>query len=70
MNLVRTLRRSKEISQYELERRTRIAQSSLSLIERGYKEPTLKMKRRISKALGCELIDVFPEIEKIKGGKQ
>ncbi len=66
MNQVRALRRSKDISQHELSRRTKIAQSSLTLIERGYKNPTLKMMKRISKALGSELREVFPEIEKNK----
>jgi len=69
MNQVRALRRSKDISQYELSRRTKIPQSTLSLIERFYKIPNAKMKRRISTALGCELRKAFPVIIKTKGGE-
>ncbi len=64
MNKVRVIRRSKDLSQYELSGRTRIPQSTLSLIERFYKNPSQKMKRKISSALGCELSKVFPEKEK------
>ena len=60
VNSLRGIRRSMEMSQYELSRKTQIPQSTLSLIERFYKEPSLKMKRNISRALDCQVEDVFP----------
>ena len=60
MSNLRKIRRTQEVSQYELSRKTQIPQSTLSLIERGYKEPSLKMKKKISIALGCKIERVFP----------
>jgi len=61
MNNVRRIRRKKDMTQYELSKKTRIAQSSLSLIERLYKHPNRKMKKRISRTLGYPIKKVFPE---------
>lgn len=61
MNYVRRIRRDKEMTQYELSKKTKISQSSLSLIERFYKQPNHKMKKKISRALSYPIEDIFPE---------
>ena len=66
MNNLRSIRREQEMSQNELGRRTKIAQSVLSLIERGYQEPSKEMKRKISIALGYKIEKVFPVQESKK----
>ena len=60
MNNLRSLRRLKDKTQYELWRKTGIPQSSLSLIEREFMEPNKAMKKKISRALGCTVEEVFP----------
>ena len=67
MNKIRSVRRQKNLTQYDLCKKTKIPQSSLSLIERFYKEPTLKMKKRIAKALDSELHDLFPTTKHSEG---
>ena len=64
MNNVRRIRRQKDMTQYDLSKKTRIPQSSLSLIERLYKHPNRKMKKRISRTLGYPIKNVFPEYVK------
>jgi transcriptional regulator with XRE-family HTH domain len=61
MNNLRKIRRLKDITQYELCQKAGIAQSSLSLIERGYRNPDRKMKKRLSSALKCRIDELFPE---------
>ena len=61
MNHVRRIRRDRDMTQYELSKRTQIPQFSLSLIERFFKKPSLKMMRKISSALGCPIKEIFPE---------
>ena len=64
MNNLRRIRRLKEITQYELSIKTQIPQSVLSLVERFYKKPSLKMKRKVSKALGSKIEEIFPDENK------
>lgn len=61
MNNLRRIRRLKDFTQYELSRKTQIPQSTLSLIERGYQLPSLKMQRKISRVLRCKVEKVFPD---------
>jgi len=60
MNNLRKIRRLKDMSQYELGRRTKLAQSVLSLIENGFKDPDKRMKTQLSRALECTVEEVFP----------
>lgn len=60
MNTVRSIRRLKDLTQYDLWKKTRIPQSSISLIERGFISPNEKSKKKISKALGVRIEEVFP----------
>jgi len=64
MNYVRIIRRLKDMTQYELSNKTQIPQSSLSLIERFYKQPNHKMKKKISRALGSPIEEIFPQKNK------
>ncbi|WP_129408058.1 helix-turn-helix transcriptional regulator [Marinitoga lauensis] len=60
-NRIRELRKSKRLTTVELANIAEISQSYLSELEQGLKTPTIPIARRIAKALGCELNDVFPE---------
>ena len=60
MNNIRRVRRHKDITQHELSRRTTIPQSSLSLIERYYMQPTELHKEAIAKALNVKKSQLFP----------
>lgn len=61
MNL-KILRTVKNVNQYELNRRTGIPQSKISLIERGYVEPNENEKAAVANALevGIEEIEWGP----------
>ncbi len=56
-----------ELSIYDLSQNTGIDPSKISLIERGYKAPSADEKRKIAKALNCDVTDIFPE-EKVGNG--
>jgi DNA-binding XRE family transcriptional regulator len=60
MSNFRSLRRLKNITQYQLWRKTGIPQSSISLIEREFIKPNKAIKKKISRALGCTVEEVFP----------
>jgi DNA-binding XRE family transcriptional regulator len=60
MNNVRRTRRDRELSQYQIARDAEISQATLSLVERGFKDPSKETKRRIAKALKCRVSEVFP----------
>ena len=64
MNHVRRIRRLEDMTQYDLSRKTKISQSSLSLIERFYKQPNHKIKKKISRALSYPIEEIFPEKNK------
>ncbi len=61
MNNLRKMRREKEITQYELELRTGIHQSYLSIMEKGYRKPSLSQMSLIAKGLNCDVKEVFPD---------
>ena len=63
-NRVREERLRRKWSQTELGWRTRTAQSTLSLIENGKTTVYAGWKRRIARAFGCAVDDVFPPEEK------
>ncbi len=62
MNRVREFRRSKGWSLARLARESFVSKSHLSSIERGKKEPTISVARRIAGALGSNLDQVFPAL--------
>jgi len=49
----------KEMSIYDLSVKTGINPARISLMERGYKTPTEEEKKKIAKALGCEVPEIF-----------
>ena len=60
MNRLRIQRAIKGISQYELERKTGIPQSLLSLFENGFRQPDEAQGKVIAEVLGCNFEDIFP----------
>ena len=58
---LRLERLQKELSQYQLERRTGIAQARLSLLERGFRVPTVEEQAKLADALGCSVEEIRTE---------
>jgi len=56
---LREERFKRNLTQWDLRIRTGIHQSKISLFERGYIRPNTEEMKRIAKALGCRVIDVF-----------
>ena len=57
---LREARFFKRLNQWDISVKTGIPQSKLSLIERGYINPREDEKKKIAKALGCKVMEVFP----------
>jgi transcriptional regulator with XRE-family HTH domain len=55
-------RTRKVICQYELSHRTGISQGLISLIERGYRQPTKEQAERIAEALQANIEKIFPDL--------
>lgn len=55
----------RRFTQWDLRLKTGIHQSKISLIENSYIAPTDDEKRKIAKALGYKMAEVFPESEKV-----
>jgi len=60
MNRIRELRWRRGWSLDRLSRESQVSKSHLSSIERGKKEPTISVARRVADALGEHLDEVFP----------
>ena len=70
MNKIKRRRLELEFTQYQLEKLTGINQSKLSLIEAGYREPTVEEKKKIAKVLKIEAQELFgSNRNKNKGNK-
>ena len=67
---LREARFFKGLTQWDIAIKTGISQPTLSLFERGYKIPKEDEKKRIAKALGCKVRDVFPTEEAAAMGNQ
>jgi len=52
----------KRICQYELSHRTGISQGLISLIERGYRQPTNEQADKIADALQVDIEEIFPDL--------
>lgn len=57
--LIRQVRENRDISLSELSRRTNIAKSHLSNIERNIKEPTISVLVKISLALEVDIKELY-----------
>jgi transcriptional regulator with XRE-family HTH domain len=64
-NKLRVIRRTKEVTQFDLRLKTGIHPSRVSLIEHGYIEPREDEKRRLAKALGVMPEEIFPEGQRL-----
>ena len=63
-NVIRTLRKRNGLSQETLAYRAEIDRTYMSSIERGKKNPTIKVVYKLSKALGITVSDIMGEFEK------
>ena len=61
MNNLRKKRRCRDISQIELSVRIGVPQSTISLIENGFIDPSEDLIKRIAKVLGCKEHEIFPK---------
>lgn len=61
MNQIKKRRLELEFSQYEIEKLTGISQTKLSLIERGYREPSSDERKKLAKALRLEVKELFED---------
>jgi len=59
LNPLKLTRMEKGLSQWAVAKETGIHQSTISLYERGYKEPTPDHKVILAKALGKEVEDLW-----------
>jgi len=59
-NRIREFRKRKGLRQVDLARLVGIFQSELSEIERGTRKPSVYLAKKIAKALGVSLDDLFP----------
>jgi transcriptional regulator with XRE-family HTH domain len=66
VNMLTPLRRERvlrQMSLYDIRARTGISVSKLSLVERGIERPSEDEKRRLAKALGVQIHELFPKKE-------
>ena len=61
MNRLREIRVTKRITQFQLRLATGIHQSKISMIENGLVEPPDDEKKRLAKALGVRIEEIWPE---------
>jgi len=59
-NRIREFRKKRGLRQIDLARLVGIFQSELSEIERGLRKPSVYLAKKIAKALGVSLDDLFP----------
>tara|TARA_Y100000310_G_C20036177_1_gene514034 strand:- start:110 stop:331 length:222 start_codon:yes stop_codon:yes gene_type:complete len=62
-NMELKIARTRErMCQYELSHRTGISQGLISLIERGYRQPTNEQADKIAEALQINIEEIFPDL--------
>ncbi len=59
---LRIARTRRGICQYELSHRTGISQGLISLIERGYRQPTNEQAGKIAEALQVDIEEIFSDL--------
>lgn len=59
MNMVKKRRFELGFSQYEVEKLSGIPQSRISLIEKGYRQPSMEEKKKLAKTLRAEIQELF-----------
>lgn len=65
MKNLRSVRESKGMSQTVLAEMVGVRQATISRIEKGVNDPSIKVANAIAKALGVEIVELFglPELE-------
>lgn len=63
MNKIKTFRKKAKISQKKLSEYLGVSQISVSLYERGLREPSLATIKKLATALNCKPADLFPLLE-------
>jgi transcriptional regulator with XRE-family HTH domain len=61
MNRLREFRVVRQITQFQLRLQTGIHQSKISFIENGLISPREDEKKKLAKALGVRVAEIFPE---------
>jgi putative transcriptional regulator len=61
-NRIRDFRLEKQWTQEKLAQKARVTFSTISLLERGHRNPSPLVAYRIAKALGRDLQEVFPDV--------
>lgn len=64
-NRMRVLRAERRMSQADLSRKARINKTRISFLENGHFEPSSQEKKRIARAFGVTVSEVFIPIEPI-----
>ena len=68
MNRLREIRVVKRVTQFQLRLVTGIHQSKISFIENGLVEPREDEMKRLSRALGVQIHELFPKKETSQEG--
>jgi len=68
MNRLREIRVVKRVTQFQLRLVTGIHQSKISFIENGLVEPREDEMKRLSRALGVQMHELFPKKETSQQG--
>ncbi|WP_460029408.1 helix-turn-helix domain-containing protein [Mannheimia haemolytica] len=63
MNKIKTFRKKAKISQKKLSEYLGVSQISVSLYERGLREPNLATIKKLAEALNCKPADLYPVLE-------
>lgn len=58
---LKILRTLKDLTQFELQRRSGVSHSAICMIERGIRRPTNQQKKKLAIALGVEEKAIFPK---------
>jgi transcriptional regulator with XRE-family HTH domain len=53
----------KGLTQFDLQKKSGVSHSTLSMIERGHREPTSKQKKTLTRVLGVPEQSIFGEDE-------
>lgn len=67
---LRRLRVAKDISQDELALRAEVERAYVGHLERGTRNPTLLTLEKLVKALDCQMVDLFQELDNHQTGPE
>ena len=64
IRLLREEREQRKLSKYAVAQRSGVSESMLSLVERGFRNPTLELMLRISDGIGVDLATIIRKAKK------